>query len=314
MYRFALLCSCLLMSLSNNTSAAPPEPVEYILRLSYEDAIPRSELKQPFAEHIKQRSKTDQSNRWISGVTTASLTLYLPDGKPTGAAVICPGGGYGGLAFDKEGTFIAEWLRERGMAAGVLKYAVSTGNAPLGELPLKQVQLATRLMKNEVPCKVGIIGFSAGGHLAATAANNVSLSEIYDGSPHLMSYDTDLAFHALIYPVVSMQSGITHGGSRKRLLGETPTKEAVDWMSNELRVSDKTPPAFLVHTADDRSVPVANSLRYFEACQQAKVDVEMHIYPTGGHGYGMWNESGTVANWPAAFESWLTKLGMIAAE
>ncbi|MEM8866332.1 MAG: alpha/beta hydrolase [Planctomycetota bacterium] len=316
---FALALACLLFTHDLPMADADdnyPPAVEYIL-LPDGAAMPRAEWGGDFIEQIEIVGQGDRADAWTTGVATPSLTVYPTSGTPIAACVVCPGGGYGGLSVTKEGTFVAEWLRERGVAAGVLKYPVQAGNTPLGQAylgdaPLRSVQTAIRFLKQKTGVKVGVLGFSAGGHLAACAANLVvGASHWARNDP--AAHSSEVAFQALIYPVISMQPGITHGGSRENLLGKEATAEQLAKWSMENRVSERTPPAFIVAAADDATVPVENSLRYFEACQAKRVPAELHIYPSGGHGYGMWSNEGTIATWPTAFDAWLKSLGFVDA-
>ena len=286
-----------------------PTAVEYVLQDDL-SVVERDKLEGEYSEKIEVRGEGPRSDRWITHITQASVTLYMPQGEPTAAVVVCPGGGYSGLSFDKEGVFVAKWLRERGVAAGVLKYRCHMGK-PLGKGPLEDAQFALRFMKQKIGSdNVGIMGFSAGGHLAASASNHtVGPSKSTTGS--IASYNSAPAFSVLVYPVISMDDGVTHRGSGINLLGNTPTKAARDEMSIEKQITDQTPPALLIHTADDQAVPAENSVRYFRRCKANGVSAELHIYPTGGHGYGMWQDEGTISTWPAALEAWLVATGVI---
>lgn len=301
------------------TRAVEPEAVElavieYVLPPTGA-AVARSDWGGAFRERIEPRpGPNNRANRRITGVETPSVTLVLPEGKPTAACVVCPGGGYGALAFDKEGLFIARWLADRGIAGAVLKYPVADrGDEPLMTRPVEAAHAAIRLLKQRLGVPVGVIGFSAGGHLAATVANEVRGPE-KSADPALaiapaLAFDTSVAFHAMIYPVISMEDDLTHSGSRTRLIGADATEQQKRHWSMHRRVTKATSPAFLVANADDRSVPPGHSLRYAEACCANGVSVDLHLYPTGGHGYGMWLDEGTAAAWPKAFEAWLTAGG-----
>jgi acetyl esterase/lipase len=263
---------------------------------------------------IQEKSVTDESGILrISGVTVPTITAYLaPKEKATGAAVmICPGGGYGILAASHEGSDFAKWFNERGISAFVLKYRLPNEKAMTKqhEVPLMDAMQGMELIrKNAVkwnidPAKIGVMGFSAGGHLAAT------LSTHYNMGPKA-SEQAKPDFSLLIYPVISLSTAISHGGSRDNLLGPDKSDELIKYYSNELQVSAKTPPAFLVHTMDDGAVPVENSIEYYLALKKFKTPVEMHLYPKGGHGYGFRTQGkGSLENWPAALEGWLKTMG-----
>jgi acetyl esterase/lipase len=242
-----------------------------------------------------------------SKVVTPTLSVYLPEGvKANGTAVlILPGGGYGHLSMLKEGKKIAQWLNSMGITAFVLKYRLPSDvimkNKTTG--PFHDAQESMKIIRRNAvkwgidPQKVGVIGFSAGGHLAATLSTHLK-----EAPQDTVSSRPD--FSLLIYPVISMKSEITHKGSRLNLLGENPQRELIDKFSNELRVTPATPPTFIVHAADDLSVPAENSLNYFLALRNNHVPAELHIYEKGGHGFGLGIE-GQDAYWPVACATWL---------
>ncbi len=205
--------------------------------------------------------------------TKASYTVHLP-AKPNGAAVvICPGGGYGGLVVGGEGHGIARWLNDHGIAGIVLEYRLPAGHNEVPLLDAQKALTSTRAHAAEWkidPKKVGIIGFSAGGHLAATAATHFTPENRPD-------------FAILIYPVITMSIG-THGGSKKNLLGVTPSEELANFYSNEKQVTKDTPPTFLAHALDDKAVPIENSRLFHQACQAKGVPSKLLELPNGGHG------------------------------
>ena len=226
-------------------------------------------------------------------VITPTLTLFLPnkDVANKTCVLICPGGGYSYVTVEKEGFKIAKWLNKLGITALVLNYRLPSDlimeDKNIG--PLQDAQEAMRYIRRNAKKlnidtnKIGVIGFSAGGHLASTLSTHYN-DEVYDVND-TVSAKPD--FSILIYPVISMNSEITHKGSRNNLLGEFPTDSIVEKYSNELQVTSETPKTFLVHASDDGSVPVENSLRYYEALIKFKVPVEMHIFQEGGHGFGL---------------------------
>lgn len=264
----------------------------------------------------EQAPKTDGITR-ISGVTRPTITIYRPGKKTTDAAVvICPGGGYSILAYDHEGTELAEWFNARGMTAVVLKYRLpereNFDNVSIR--PLQDAQAAIRYVRKHAGQyglagdKIGIMGFSAGGHLAATASTlfDTQVGEITDPT---VSVRPD--FSLLIYPVISFDAAITHAGSKDNLIGKNPSKEDEVRFSPEKQVKADTPPAFLVSTADDWVSP-ENSIAYFLACRKNKVPVEMHIYEKGGHGYALKDHNlGPVQSWPDRMEDWLKSRGIL---
>ena len=248
----------------------------------------------------------------IAKVSTPTLTIFKA-AKPNGkAVVICPGGGYSILAFDKEGTRVAQEMNRWGITAFVLKYRLpdDTTNIDKSLAPLQDAQQAIRLIRANAKDwgvyknQIGIMGFSAGGHVASTAATHFDFKADADNAD-TTSVRPDFA--VLIYPVISFDSTITHKGSRNNLIGTKPTAEKTNFFSNELQVSKNTPPSFLVQAADDGAVPVENSLRYYEACVKNKVPAEMHLYPKGGHGFGLNNKT-TDDNWMERLKNWLNRL------
>ena len=251
------------------------------------DKIP-NEISGPDGE-----KKTDDGH--ISNISRPTLTIYLPPKeKATGTAVvICPGGGYGINAFKHEGTDVADLLVSKGIAAFVLKYRLPN-DATMGDKsvgPLQDAQQAIRIVRerakewNVNPSRIGIAGFSAGGHLASTAGTHFQYSFI--ANPDNISLRPD--FMILLYPVISFSDEIGHIGSRTNLLGKTPSADLIKLYSNELQVTAQTPPTFLMHAGDDESVKVANSLRFYEALNKNNVPAELFVFPKGGHGFGLIN-------------------------
>jgi len=247
----------------------------------------------------------------VKDITQPELIVYQPKIKTSDASVIiCPGGGYGILAIDHEGYEIAQWFNDRGLTAFVLKYRL-----PQDELfenaeirPLQDAQQAFRIVRKDAtkygisPDKIGIMGFSAGGHLASTASThfNSQVGEITDAA---ISVRPD--FSLLIYPVITFDKVNTHSGTRDNLVGLNPTAEQIELYSNELHVTAETPPTFLISTTDDGVSP-ENSILYFEACRKNKVPVEIHIYEKGGHGYALKKKGlGPVETWPDRMEDWM---------
>jgi acetyl esterase/lipase len=247
-------------------------------------------------------------------VSRPTLRVYLPPaGKGNGTAVvICPGGGYLHLAFTHEGTDIAKMLNDLGIAAFVLKYRLPSDETMVDKTigPLQDAQRAIQLVRQQAgewgidPAKIGIMGFSAGGHLASTAGTHFNQAVIEN--PAHVSLRPD--FMILLYPVISFEDSLAHRGSRENLIGLHPTAALVRKYSNELQVTAQTPPTFLVHAGDDDVVPVANSLHFYEALKANGVPAEMHIYPKGGHGFGM-NNPTTVDRWTDRLKNWLTAGG-----
>ena len=260
----------------------------------------------------KETAVTKDNVTRISKISNPTLTVFRPQ-KPNGkAVVICPGGGYAILAFDKEGTRVAEELNRWGITAFVLKNRLPDDSINIDKslAPLQDAQQAIRFVRSNVKefgvnkNQIGIMGFSAGGHLASTAATHFSFIAD-ETNTDTTSVRPDFAI--LIYPVISFDSTITHKGSRNNLIGVNASEEKVTFFSNELQVTSRTPPSFLVHAGDDGAVPVQNSLRYYEACVKNKVPVELHLYPKGGHGFGMNNKT-TDDNWMERLKNWLNSI------
>lgn len=268
----------------------------------------------------REETTMSQGKPRVVRVTDPALLVFLaPAEKANGAAVvICPGGGYGVLAIDHEGYDIAAWLNEMGVAGVILKYRLPSDlimeNKSVG--PLQDAQEAIRIVRRRAdewrlnPHRIGIMGFSAGGHLAATASTRFA-DQVYSPKDATSARPD---FSILMYPVASMQAPNVHMGSRNNLLGPNPSQELIESFSNELRVTPETPPAFLVHSADDRSVPIGNSIAYFEALQKNQVAGELHVYQKGGHGYGLAKGRGTESGWPEACRAWLKQMGFLEAE
>ncbi|WP_119791759.1 alpha/beta hydrolase [Flavobacterium anhuiense] len=249
-----------------------------------------------------------------SQVSVPTLSIFIPkEVKPNQTAVvICPGGGYTHLAFEKEGTKVAEWFNSIGIAAFVLKYRMPTDltmkNKSVG--PLQDAQEAIRYVRQNAakwnidPNKIGILGFSAGGHLASTASTHYD-DKVYE-SAYKVSARPD--FSLLIYPVISMENEITHKGSQTNLLGNNPSKQLIESFSNEKKVTSKTPPTFLIHATDDTVVIPENSINYYLALKKNGVSAEMHIYEKGGHGFGL-GVADTSKFWTRDCEEWLKSNG-----
>ncbi len=272
----------------------------------------------PNSQPTKEEEKTTIDGiKRIALVKKPTLEVFLPSHKKTSdkAVIICPGGGYRILSYDWEGTDIAKWLNSKGITAFVLKSRLPTSKSLIvpHEAPLQDAQRAIRLVRNNAkkwgihPDKIGIMGFSAGGHLAA------SLGTQFDKPNNFkeQALDTISAkpnFMMLIYPVISMQDSLTHKGSQDNLLGKNASDQLKNKYSNELQVTKDTPPTFLVHSADDRAVPVANSLEFYKALHKKGIEAEMHIYPKGGHGYSFAINKGRLATWPDRLYDWLQSL------
>jgi acetyl esterase/lipase len=239
-----------------------------------------------------------------------SVTVYLPPAdKATGAAVvICPGGGYGHLAMDHEGHQVARWLNSLGVAGVILQYRIAPRyHHPA---PLQDAQRALRYTRAHAkewhvdPHRVGILGFSAGGHLASTAGTHFDAGQP-DASDPIDRPSCRPDFLILVYPVISFNAPYSHGGSRTNLLGKNPDAKLVDSLSNEKQVTKETPPTFLVHTSEDKGVPPQNSVAFYLALHQHGVPAELHIFEKGRHGLGLGPRDLAFAHWPELCAAWL---------
>ena len=238
-----------------------------------------------------------------------SLAPYLPAENPTHTAiVICPGGGYGMLAISYEGTEVAQWLNARGVAAFVLTYRLGPRyNYPV---ELLDAQRAIRYVRSHAvadgidPNRIGIMGFSAGGHLASTAGTHFDAGNREATDP-IEQVSSRPDFMVLAYPVISMEPGITHVGSLHNLLGEQPNPMLENELSNETQVTTQTPPTFLYSTTNDQTVPVMNSVLFYEALLRAGVPAEMHLFEQGHHGSGLGDGNPQLQMWPILLQNWL---------
>ena len=249
-------------------------------------------------------------------VDKPKITVYLaPADRATGAAVvICPGGGYRVVAADHEGKHIAEWLNSLGVSAFVLQYRL--GERYRHPAPLQDAQRAIRTVRSRAkewgidPRRIGILGFSAGGHLASTAATHFDDGQA-DASDPIEREGSRPDFAILCYPVISLVDPPAHSGSRRHLLGDPPDPALVQLLSNERQVTARTPPTFLWHTADDAAVPVENSLLFFQALRKAGVAGELHVFPHGKHGLGLAPGDPSVSQWPGLCAVWMEGLGLL---
>ena len=251
----------------------------------------------------------------VSNVHTPTLTAYLaPERQNTGTAVIvCPGGAYQRLAIDKEGTNVAAWLNSLGVSAFVLKYRLQEYGHPA---PLRDVLRAVRLLRSQAvrwkiaPDRIGVMGFSAGGHLASSAGTLFDSPEGRTGA-ELDRVSARPDFLVLVYPVITMSGPSAHAGSRNSLLGSDPPQALVDRLSTNLQVTKDTPPTFLVHGGTDQSVPPENSLLFYAALRKAGVPAELHVYQEGAHGVGLEPNHGPISDWPKRCAEWLAVRGLL---
>ncbi len=251
----------------------------------------------------------------VSKVKKPTLRLYLNTNttNPAPAMIICPGGAYVINAIDHEGYKVAEWLNSVGIKAFVLKYRLPEDTIMTNKsmVPLTDAQQAIRIVRsrsvewNIDPDKIGIMGFSAGGHLASTVSTHFEIDAGNIGDPTSLRPD----FSVLVYPVISMEK-YGHSYSKTRLIGDDPTPDQMEFFNNHKWVDENTPPTFLVHSSDDEGVPVENSIRYFRMLEENNVPAALHIFSTGGHGYGLRNEKGPESDWKTLLVDWMIQMGI----
>ena len=273
----------------------------------YTNEVPNAKTD---VKNIESEETNAEGMVLIKNVSIPDLTVFIPaKGKANGTSVIiCPGGGYGILASKHEGSDVAKEFNKIGVTAFVLKYRLPSDKTMVDKTigPLQDAQQAIKFVRENAskfnlnPNRICFMGFSAGGHLAATAGTHFDFSVIKN--EHNTSLRPD--FLMLIYPVISFVDTIGHMGSRENLIGKTPTDEKINWFSNEKHVNTKTPPAFLIHAQDDNAVKVDNSLLFYKALTASKVEAEIHVFPKGGHGFGLINKSATTT-WFALCQNWL---------
>jgi len=291
-----------------------------------------------WSKQIARAPKTRSELLWPNGAPGAlgnedqdkpSLTIFVPPAdKANGCAVvICPGGGYGALAVDHEGLQVGQWLNSFGVTGIMLKYRIAPRyHHPA---PLQDAQRSLRTVRywasnpqlkiqnstlNIDPRRIGIMGFSAGGHLASTAGTHFDAGKPDAKDPiERMSCRPD--FMILVYPVISLDTQWAHVGSRKNLLGADPDPKLVESLSNEKQVTPETPPTFLIHTSGDSGVPAENSILFYMALHKAKVPVEMHIYEKGQHGFGLARDpkryDPVLSTWPDRCQAWMGVRGLL---
>lgn len=253
----------------------------------------------------------------IANVQKPTIEVYLPtrqmaNGK---AILIFPGGGYGILAYDWEGTDFAKWLNAQGIAGIVVKYRLPKSETLTDpkEVPLLDAQRAMRLVRHHAaewkidPSQIGVMGFSAGGHLASTLSTQYT-HEVSRPKDALDTLSARPDFSILVYPVISFRDASAHAGSRNALIGADASQELKDRFSAEINVTADTPPSFLVHAQDDKGVPIENSFLYYKALHSHQVKAALHLYPTGGHGFGFGLGKGDLENWRNILLGWIDDL------
>lgn len=303
MLKLSILLFCVIVSM-NKLFAQKTSPL-------YPDKIPNS--KQATNE---EKSEERNGITIVSKISEPTLRYFPAPGQDqnTGAVIIFPGGGYAINALSHEGHDVALKFNEIGITAFVVKYRIPDDRTMLNKEigPLQDAQQAIKVVREQAskykidPERIGIMGFSAGGHLASTAGTHFKETHISNEK------NTSLRpnFMILIYPVISFQDDIGHRGSRNNLLGNEPSKEKVNMYSNELQVTKETPPSFLVHASDDKTVAVANSIRFYESLVKQSIPAELHIYQEGGHGFGL-NNPTTEDDWFLTCRHWLEANGWL---
>ncbi|APZ46064.1 beta-galactosidase [Polaribacter reichenbachii] len=275
--------------------------------------VPNEIKNKSYSQEIRLNDKGQATG--IKKVTDPTLQVFLVDNTNNNntGVIIFPGGGYSVLSHIKEGYKIAKWFNSIGISAFVLHYRLPSDlimqDKSIG--PLQDAQEAIRKVRRNAkkwnldPNKIGVIGFSAGGHLASTISTHYKDS-VYKNDAISAKPD----FSLLIYPVISMEKGITHQGSKNKLLGNNPSKALIEKYSNEKHITKETPPTFLVHATNDKSVLVENSIQYYLKLKENNVSAEMHLYQDGGHGFGL-GKKGTHTNWPNEVENWLREKSLL---
>ena len=250
---------------------------------------------------------------------TPKLTIYLPQkDKATGAAiVICPGGGYGHLAMDHEGHQIGAWLNSFGVAGFILQYRHRNSGSGYGHpAPLQDAQRAIRTVRSRAaewgvkPDRIGILGFSAGGHLASTGVTHFN-DKVYKARDVIDKASARPDFGVLVYPVISFTEPFTHVGSRRNLLGKGASQALMEKFSSEKQVTPQTPPCFLISTWEDTGVPAENSIYFYLALRKAKVPAELHVFAKGPHGFGLGKHIEGTSAWPTLCQNWMKVSGFL---
>ena len=276
----------------------------------------------PCKSNLETELDYDSSGRIFKKVSDPEIWYYPSDkmkGKENNVAVlVIPGGGYWGLWFDKEGVDVAKWLNNIGVSAFVLKHRLPHWESKdcRSKVALMDAQRAMRIIRknskiwNIDPNKIGVLGFSAGGHLASTLSthhdNGLDLSDL-----KIEKTSSRPDFSILVYPVITMNRPYAHNGSRENLLGKIPSQEYLDYYSNNLQVREDTPPAILIHSDDDKGVLPENSIQYYLALRKYNIPAALHIWEDGGHGYGLGKDKGSIKSWAKICEEWMIQRSII---
>jgi acetyl esterase/lipase len=285
----------------------------------WSSATPGSENVKLEEKIIERSQSSDIFDRAVNGITKPSIIpMFPPKDKVNGTAVlICPGGAYQRIVLDKEGIDIGNWLNSIGVTVFILKYRLpGEGHIHQSNVPLQDAQRAMRIIRKNAAQwnlnahKIGVAGFSAGGHVAATLATKYATA-VYKGSDDADKLDARPDFVILGYPVISMKDNITHKVSREMLLGKNPAADMINMYSAELHVNAQTPPSFIFLANDDSSVSPENSKMFYEGLKKFSSKSELRIFEANGHGFGIRGATSAAA-WPKFCEEWLTASGMIS--
>ena len=288
--------------------------IAILLLLSF--AVKAQEVINLYSGVIPNSKESNIKETWnekagfYRNVINPTMQIYLPDEEKSNgtAVVICPGGGYSVVVFNAEGVRTAEEFAKNGVAAFVLKYRLPNDTTMIDKKigPLQDAQQAIKIVRENAEKwsidknKIGIMGFSAGGHLASTEATHFDKAYIENDTGTSLRPD----FQILVYPVISMQDSLTHAGSKYQLLGENPSQEITDLFSNELQVNNDTPPAYITQAGDDAVVDVDNSIEYYEALRHHNVPAEMHLFPKGNHGFVLFQPT---EEWMKPIFNWMKR-------
>ncbi|RPH20224.1 alpha/beta hydrolase [Buttiauxella warmboldiae] len=305
----SLLATSILLSMSGAAFALPEFPVWP------QGEAPGAKNSPVREETVDRRKDGGLADRAVTGIRTPTITAYLPK-KPNGIALlVTPGGSYQRVVLDKEGSDLAPIFNAQGYTLFVMTYRMpADGHAEGADASLADAQRAIRTLKADAnkwkidPQRIGVLGFSAGGHVAASLATRYN-ETVYPARDAVDQISARPDFLALMYPVITMQENIAHPGSRKALIGEQPPAGQIKKYSPEMNVTEQTPPTFIVHAVDDPSVPVDNSLVMFNALRAHHVPVEMHLFEHGKHGFGIRGAAGLpAASWPELLMNWVEAL------
>lgn len=306
-------CVLLFLALSLAAQANADSPQADTVRI-WPDTPPGSQATPTTLQITERGAPGELRDRYATGITEPTLTVFAPAEANGQAILIVPGGGYQRVVMDKEGFETAEWLQQLGITSFVLIHRLPGDSwTERADVPLQDAQRALRWIRaNRTDYgvseqRIGVLGFSAGGHVAASLATGFDRT-VYAPVDSIDEFSARPDFAVLMYPVISMHADIAHAGSREKLLGAAPDEDAVRRYSMEHQVAAGVPPVFLLHAADDDSVVVENSLRMFAALRARGVPVDLHVFTHGGHGFGLRFATGLpITEWPALAGRWIAE-------